>query len=148
PPSESKSMPSAERPNAIAGCVTAADLAWGIAIASPTPVVLCASRAKISCLNTSLSFNLPARSSCSIISDKTASFASACKSRMIISFCSKSVIFILLTPLLWKHVPVLPALIMQHLFVHINQGEKLLRFRLLHHSEKLRLHPCFLHRKR
>src|SRR5690625_5779810 len=36
----------------------------GIAIASPTPVVLCASRAKIACLNTSLSFNLPARSSC------------------------------------------------------------------------------------
>src|SRR5690625_7196479 len=85
-----------ERPKAMVGCLTAFVLAWGLAIPSPTPVVLCASLFKMACLNSSRSFNVPAVSRTVTISSMVSAFVVLVSERWMVSFVHSSVMRIII----------------------------------------------------
>src|SRR5690625_7166556 len=81
-----------ERPKAMVGCLTASVLAWGIAIPSPIPVVLCASLFKMACLNSSRSFNVPAVSRTVTIYSMLSAFVLLVSDRLMVSFVNSSLL--------------------------------------------------------
>ena len=101
PSMASYSTPFSERANTTVGSFTALFLLCGMAMPSPKPVVVWASRAKMPCMKVCLSVMRPASYRRSIISSKAACLVVAFRSSIITSVTNKSLIFMMFPHILY-----------------------------------------------